>query len=328
MDGLDGVTMSVRQRAKFLRLDARSRPRLGRGSIAAGIVSGSVFRNAPAQVTGLTASGVLGSVQFEWNPVETTEAGKPLEALARYIFFFKYGTSPGIETITPENADGFVAVDGTRISVPIRRVMVNNQYVTQYVAARVAALDRFRRRGKLSDQVEATTLFARVPQTLDWGLVTTYNPNNVQYTIVRSWPMLTVPSGYWYVVTVFPLGMVDDRPPVPDPDFGPWTSNFVYGLWWADEIMGGPSWPYLPPGTYHNVEVAVMHSIYSSCYATCAQEGNPNTNQPLYIFGPQARGDLKLEGQIKEAVLFGAIPVYFEKEVFQPVYWVIWKIPL
>ncbi|MEM4227513.1 MAG: hypothetical protein QW793_04985 [Candidatus Caldarchaeum sp.] len=320
--------MSVIQRAKFLRLDSRSRPRLGKGDIAAGIVSGSIFRNAPDQVTGLTASGVVGAVRFSWNPVTTTDAGKPLEALARYIFFFKYGTSPGIETITPENADGFVAVDGTRISIPINRVLVNDQYVTQYVAARVAAVDRFGRRGMLSDQVEATTLFSRVPQALDWGLVTTYDPENVQYTIVRTWPVLTVPPGYWYVVTVFPLGMVDDRPPVLDPDFGPWISNFVYGLWWADELVGGPFWPYLPPGTYHNVEVPIMHSIYSSCYATCAEEGNPNTNQPLYVFNPLASGDMKIGGRIQEATLPLPMPIFFEREVFQPVYWVIWKIPL
>lgn len=323
--------MGVVQRAAFLQRESRTRPRLSDEAVATMYVTGGALRNAPAQVQGLAAAASIGRVRFTWSAVTETEAGKPLEALARYQVFYKYDIAPNIPLIIPSEADGYVFVDNTSLSLPIKRVQSGNDWVTQYVAVRVRARDRWGRYGQLSDQVESTTLFARVAQVLDWGTVTSYDPNSeggVQYTIVRSWSELIVPNGYMYVITVFPLGMLDETPPVQDPDFGPWISNFVYGLWWADEIVN-ESWPYLMPGTYHNVRVPVMHSIFKACYATCFDPGgSPTTQQPLYIFDPTVKGNMRIAGFIKEQELPPPSPKYFEDEVFQKVYWMIWKIPL
>lgn len=315
--------MSVIMRERFKGLESRRRlPRHDPG-VRAAIVAGAVNRAAPAKVGGVMAIGDVGRVTFRWEPVTMTAAGKPLEALARYGVLYKYSDEPNIEPITEDNYDGIVYVDNTVLGLEIKRVMVEDDWVTQYVAVRIAAIDRWGRWGALSEQVEATTLFSRVPVVLDWGLVTVYN--NIEYTIVREWPSLTVPSGYWYVITVFPPWAVLNYPPTSYLDFGPWISNFMYGLWWAEEIQN-VSWPYLPPGTYTNVQLAVMHSRYVSGYATC-YDNNNNTRLPYFTLDYTYRGLMRLGGQLWERE-YDADPKHISTEQFQPVYWILWKIPL
>lgn len=321
--------MAIINRSAYLRLDARGRPRLGDQGVSSAMIMGAIHRNAPAKVNNVSMVGSIGIVQVFWDHVTSTNAGKPLEALSRYIVLYKYSATSPVPLITWEDNDGLIYVDNNTISFPIGRVEQGGVRYTQVLGVRIAAMDRYGRIGELSDQVEGTTLFAKVPSVLDWGTVTSYDPGSeggIEYTIVRQYPVITVPPGYYYVVTVFPLGELPNYPQVQDVDFGPWCSNLVYGLFWI-EGQSGPSWPYLPEGTHINVELMVSHANYSSAESTCYNESG-ETNQPQLQFNPN-RSDMLLAGRLYEG---GPGDFFFPQSfygyTFQPVYWILWQIPL
>lgn len=320
--------MAVRNRNFWTRLESQARIAGDDASVNAQYRTGALQEVPPARVQGLTATSGVGEVTFSWSVVTRTAAGKPLEALARYLLFYKKGTSSPIPHINPNDPatyDEVVYVDNTRISISVGRQYVDppGEWRDEIIAARVLAIDRQHRKGKASAQVEGAALATRVPQTIDVGYIESYNPNDPNdqlFSIVWDFPNYTVPNGYSLIAAVWPLQGTYLIPGDLYADLYGWIEQHYYGLFYADELPVPV--PILPAGTYTNLRLVIYHYFFGAGFFTCLE--GTNALLPQYNFDYSDPGNMNISGYLTEAVT--AVPGGLGTYGFQHVMWMVWMV--
>lgn len=323
--------MAILNRAQWLRIESRARTKGDNSAVNAQYRSGAQFRVPPAVPQNLAAEGGIGAVTFSWDHVLRTAAGKPLESLARYLVFYKYGTSspiPDININDPNTYDGAIYVDNTQVSIPAGRQYVNppGEWRDQIVAVRVVAIDRQHRTSKASVQVEGSPSLTRVPTVIDVGYIESYEPADPygqQRTVVWDFPTFTVPDGCEMMATVWPLLGTYLIPGSDSADFFGWIEQHYYGLFFADELPP-EGVAVLPAGAYTNLSLVIYHYFFGAGFFTC-YEGE-STLLPNYTFDFDNPGNMNLTGYLTEATT--AEPLGLGAYGFQHVLWMVWQMVL
>lgn len=318
--------MALGNKRRWIRYEQRTREPGDSPTVRSNYVAGAYSRVPPAVPQNVSAAGSLASVVFKWSHVEEDAAGKPLQALARYIVYYKryVGTAPNIDIDSPSTYDEAIVVDNNTLSIAAGRLYnaSTGQWEDEYIAARIAAVDRSGRRGQGSAQVQGKAAASRVANIIAMGIIETpggSTENDKKFTKVWDNISVSVPSGYRYIVVVHPWVALDTSFNEQPADIIFYSTHNIFGLF----EKPGYAKSYLEAGTHHNVDLKIYHYTNGLFASYCTSGQTAEVPQIAYDFN--SPGVLQLD-HIEEGEYVTASEFLVLK--FDPVIWFVYRVPL